>query len=151
MRAPLTASVGVLVEITFHVRRHHNSPCAHFILECAPHELEQLGSHCSCSLSFASISRHLSFLSADLSVSSHSAALSAGSLSLKLSRLLFLALCASFSEGPSPSTLAQSTRFDHDRVSSLASPRRAPSPFCASSASFMSEHCKLQKSPAKYE
>ena len=63
--------------------------CAHFLLECAPHELVQLRSHCSCSLSRSRLSQDASlFLSAafslslspDLSVSSHSA----GSLSRSL-------------------------------------------------------------------
>ena len=85
--APITAPVGVLVEISLHVRRHHSSRCAHFLLEYAPHQLKQLGSHCSCSLSRSRLSRDASlFLSAAFSLSlSLSADLSVGSLSAALS------------------------------------------------------------------
>ena len=88
--------------------------CTHFLLECAPNELEQLGSHCSCSLSLSRsrLSRDASlFLSATFSLCGYLCQLSlCCSLSLPA---LFLALCASFSGDPSPSTLAQSTKFDH--------------------------------------
>ena len=165
MRAPITAPVGVLVEITLHVRRHQSSSCAHFLLECGPHELKQLGSHCSCSLSLIRVylETPLSFslrlsLSADLSVSSLSLCCFLCRLSFSVSSLcnslgsLSRSQCVVLrrSISPSPSTLAQSTGFDHhDRVFGLSSPLRAPSPLCASSASFTSGDCKLQKLPAK--
>ena len=127
LQHPLTCSWRSLDGAT------HSRCCTNFIiLERAPHELEQLGSHCSCSLSFSRLSRDAflsfcGFLSLRISLLDLSlfCSLSLCWLSLRLSRLLFLALCASFSEGPLPSTLAQSTGFDHDCVSSLPSPQRA--------------------------
>ena len=99
------------LKITLHVRRRH---CAHFILEG---ERRTSSSHCSCSLSCsrlfqdASLSLSTAFsLCGSLCWLSISAALSLSALflcqlSLRFSRLLFLALCASFSKGPSPSTV----------------------------------------------
>ena len=113
-------------------------------------------SHCSCSISCSLLSRDafLSFcllvsLSANLSVDFLSLLLSLSlcRLSLRFSRILFLALCASFSEGPSPfySTLAQSTGLNYDRDSAclhLGRPPRLstfPQPYQRA----------LQQSPAK--
>ena len=105
---------------------------------------------------FASISKSVSlccFLSLRICLLALSAALSAGSLSLP-------ALSASLSAPVSRSlcvVLRRSITFyiaAVDRIRprprfGLSSPLWAPSPFCAFSVSFISEHCNGQKSPSK--
>ena len=142
----------------WHARGDHSpsatapqQPLRSLLFECAPNELEQLGSH-SRALSRSRLSRDASLFLSEafffcVSLCWLSLCCARCRLSLRLLRLLLIFNSFSVRRSQEVHLLPHWRNLQDSTATSLrfASPLQAPSFFCAFSASFTSELCKLQK------